>query len=218
MTKYCFLINILLLIILDNCSPAAGFTGPGRSFPIKNQKNTFLILKIEDYAKSTLADQSQINKNSRSFFFYVRSKDSDATGWAKGLSYPVNPSQEYFRNKNDGLDKNIVWQFFTSFRREEFLFGCEYQIPMPSGVNEFTFMIFDYDKGRRGYIQKKIDLPEGHSIRIKASAGEKKSAENLKQIKVFYNWPSSYYFLGEQIIDLDFQIEKTPPGEADFPC
>ncbi|EIE01816.1 hypothetical protein [Leptospira licerasiae] len=213
-----FLLFLQIAVTLLSCISSGGIAGPGRSFPIENQKNTFLILKIEDYAKSALADQSQINKNSRSFFFYIRSKDSDATGWAKGLSYPVNPSHEYFRNKNDGLYKNIVWQFFSSFRREEFLFGCEYQIPMPSGVNEFTFMIFDYDNRKRGYIQKSLDLPENHSVRVKVFVGEDQPSENLRKLKDSQNWPSSYRFLGEQIINLDFQIEKTFQGEEDSSC
>lgn len=215
---YNLFIIIVTAVVLGSCSPVAGFSGPGRSFHIKNQKNTFLILEVKDYIKPNLIDQAPVGKDNRSFFFYIEATDYDEGSWLKGFYYPVNPSHEYFRSKNDGLYRNIVWQFFSNFRREEFLFGCKYEIPMPSGVNEFKFMIFDYDKRKRGYVQKNIDLSEGHSIRVIVSISEDKSSENLRQIKDSQNWPSSYRFLGEQIINLDFQIGKTSQGEEDSPC
>lgn len=218
MNKYKNLVLIIIAVIFDSCSSFGGIGGPGRAFTIKNQKNTFLILQIDDYSIIPTNNIGPIQKEGRSYSFYIKSKDYDTVGWIKGLSYPVNPSHEYFRNKNDGLYKNKISQFFSNFRREEFLFGCKYKIPMPAGKNEFTFMIFDYDERKRGYAEKSIDLSENHSIRVIASISEDKSSENLRQTKDSQNWPSSYRFLGEQIISLNFQIEKTSEGEGDSPC
>ncbi|TGK07512.1 hypothetical protein EHO59_05260 [Leptospira semungkisensis] len=218
MSKYWFPIYVIILFATGDCVPIGGIAGPRRSFSIPNQKNTFLILHIKDYEIPILENRTQIEKNKRSFNLYVESYDYEADSWIKGISYPVNPSHEYFRSKNDGLYKNVVWQFFSNSRREEFQFGCEYRIPLPSGVNKFTIMFFDFEKSKRGFAIKKIDLSENQSIRVEVSPEEFQSQENLRIIKDTQNWPSSYRYLSEQIIDLTFHVEKTPPSDSDLPC
>ncbi|PJZ49581.1 hypothetical protein [Leptospira saintgironsiae] len=218
MSKNILSIKLIIILTLCNCLPLGGITGPRRSYPVENQKNTYLIIRINDYIGAFQENQSQSVKNSRFFRFYINWIDNASKGLFRGHAYQINPSYSYFQNKKDGLSKNIILQFISSDMQEEFLFGCEYKIPMPSSVNEFTFMIFDYDYRRRGFIRKKFDLIEGSSIRVNISLREFQTWENLRKIKVNENWPTPYHLMDEQMIDLNFQIEKTSMNEVETPC
>ncbi|TGL45432.1 hypothetical protein EHQ61_19420 [Leptospira wolffii] len=195
-----------------------GLVPKERALPIRNQENTYLKFKVQNYDRSKEANGNLL------FRFYkdnyqavIEWYDPDPPAillWS--APYPINPSQSYFEKKEDGQHLNLFWQLMAGNRRNDFRFDCEYWIPLPAGENEFSFMVFDYGGKRRGYLRQKFNLPADHSIRLSITPLQLSSDEEEIAWKQNKGWPRILF--GERIFDLQTTIEPNVPGQVDSKC
>ncbi|PJZ65487.1 hypothetical protein CH371_12760 [Leptospira wolffii] len=209
----------MIIACLVRCISLSGWVPREEAIPIRNQENTYLKFKVQNYDRSKEAEGNLL------FRFY---KDNYQTviEWydpdpptilllPRSIPYSINPSHSYFDKKQDGQHLNLFWQLIVGNRRSDFRFDCEYWIPLPAGKNEFSFMVFDYGGSRRGYLRQKFDLSPNHSIRLSAIPLQLSEDEEIawKQSK---GWPRILF--GERVFDLQTTIEPNVPGQEDSKC
>ncbi|TGL42778.1 hypothetical protein EHQ53_04840 [Leptospira langatensis] len=139
--------------------------------------------------------------------------------YTKGdYSYPINPAEEYYKNKNDHLHRNWFEQMLNGDRREFFAFDCEYWIPLPSGHNKFQFYVNDFEKERSSKIIRDFNLPENHSLRMTvfpARIDYSKYPAAIIHLQLGENKNSQE---GHKGFAFEFQIEENKPGEKELQC
>ncbi|TGK64852.1 hypothetical protein EHQ27_03065 [Leptospira wolffii] len=211
--------GLLFVILFISGCHTAGLVPPKEAIPIRNQENTYLKFKVQNYDRSKEAEGNLL------FRFYkdnyqavIQWYDPDPPTillLPRSIPYSINPSHNYFKKKEDGQHLNVFWQFVVGDRRNNFRFDCEYWIPLPAGENEFSFMVSDYGSSRRGYLRQKFHLPANHSVRLSITPLQLSDEEEIawKQSK---GWPR--ILLGNRVFDLQTTIEPNIPGEVDSKC
>ncbi|EPG68207.1 hypothetical protein [Leptospira wolffii] len=210
---------LFVFLFVSGCH-TAGLVPPKRAIPIRNQENTYLKFKVQNYDKSKEAERNLL------FRFYkdnyqavIQWYDPDPPAillWSS--PYPINPSHNYFKKKEDGQHLNPLWQFVVGDRRSNFRFDCEYWIPLPAGENEFSFMVFDSGGNRRGYLRQKFDLSPNHSIRLSITPLYLANEDEEIAWKRSKGWPEFFIKLWDRPFDLQTTIEPNVPGQEDSKC
>lgn len=211
------IIFLLLQLSFMSCISLAGIAGPERAIPIRGQDNTYLKFRIQAYDQDREAKENRfLEFNRYRYQAVIELYDANSPVWNN--PYPINPSQSYFEKKEDGQHLGLFWQFFAGNRRENFRFDCEYWIPLPAGENEFSFMVNDFGRNRRGYLRRKFLLPPDHSIRLSIIPLRFGTEDEEIAWKRSKGWPEFFIKLWNRPFDLQATVEPNIPGEVDQKC
>ncbi|ULG94523.1 hypothetical protein [Leptospira interrogans] len=130
----------------------------------------------------------------------------------------MNPSENYYYRKQDGLYRNIFFQISGNMR-EDFLIDCEYRMPTPAGSNKYSFDVDFQAYQRSGSLESEFDLPPNHSIRLNFVPKDIEvpfvpfSEEAFKDPK-----DRKVILKKKKIFEIIATVEPNPEPDEDKPC
>uniref|UniRef100_UPI001C37B208 hypothetical protein n=1 Tax=Leptospira alexanderi TaxID=100053 RepID=UPI001C37B208 len=135
------------------------------SSSVSGVENTYVKFKMPTMKDFEIINE-HISKDSYVFVGEIKKKGILAniqfTAFDTGL---MNPSENYYYHKQDGLYRNIFFQISGNMRTR-FLEGCEYRMPAPVGKKTYIFGLNFQAYQRSGSLESEFDLPPNHSIRL----------------------------------------------------
>ncbi|TGK04903.1 hypothetical protein EHO59_08605 [Leptospira semungkisensis] len=216
-----YLLLGLCLFYNTRCISLAGVGRSGFSREVPNVKNTYLKFNIRNYKDRKNYDPDSWFYKINQFILLVEWFDSEPPfPYTKnsGYSFPINPPESYYQNKEDKIGRMRIRQILNGDRRDYFIFDCEYWMPMPAGLGKFKFYMNDYENGRISEVTKELNLPENHSIRLAihpARIDYSKYPPTVIHLQVGENKNSQE---GRKGFAFEFQIEENKPGDVEPKC
>lgn len=206
-----FLVNFTILL---NCLPAYY-----RGKKIVNSQNNFLKFEIKNFKDRKNYEPDKIFYKINNYRFILMWLDPDVHfPYPKGDKVPrsINPLEDYYKYKKDGLTRSKIDQFFHGDRRDYFAYDCEYWMPLLPGRNQYDLSIIDRSDFRADGAWPEFDLPENHSVRMKITpAMRTKGSDPINRIT---GWYSTDPELTRKGFIIEFTIEKNRPGEKEPVC
>ncbi|TGK42273.1 hypothetical protein [Leptospira andrefontaineae] len=190
-----------------------------RGRKIENHKNNFLKFEVKNFKERGNYEPHRFFYKVNQYRFILMWLDPDVYfPYPKGDTIPrsINPSEDYYINKRDGLTRTKIDQFFHGDRRDYFAYDCEYWMPLLSGKNEYDFYIIDENEGRKEGAWPEFDLPEDHSVRMKITPAMRTKGSDPANRRT--GWYSTDPELTRKGFIIEFTIEKNRPGEQEPVC
>ncbi|WP_217699497.1 hypothetical protein [Leptospira alexanderi] len=131
----------------------------------------------------------------------------------------INPNEDFFYHKKDGLDRNILSQLLVGDLRDNFIEDCEYRMPVPAGKNKLIFYVTFQAYRRSGSLESEFDLPPNHSIRLNFVPKDIEVAFVPFSEEAFKDPKDRKVILKkEKIFEIIASIEPNPEPDEDKPC
>ncbi|MGJ4788953.1 hypothetical protein [Leptospira koniambonensis] len=208
-----------LLITFIQCIPLAGFGGYDRGWTPKEFHQNFLKFEIKNFKERKNYEPDRFFHQVNQYRFILKWLDPDIYfPYAKNDRIPrhINPSENYYLNKRDFLNRNKIRQILEGDRRDYFAYDCEYWMPLLPGKNQYKIFINDEMEGRRDGVEPEFDLPEGHSIRMKITPAMRTKGSD--PLNGGTGWYSTDPELTRKGFIIEFTVEKNRPGEQEPIC
>ncbi len=207
------------IVFINSCASFSEVGNTTYSFKPPNVKGTFLKFEIKNYKNRKNFEPNWVFYSTNLYMFTTDWIDPDPPFLVpknSGYYHTINPSETYYVNKNDSLYKNRIRQILGGDRRDNFLYDCEYWMPIPAGKNKFRFHVLDYEEQRKEVIWKEFDLPENTSIRLKIEpimVQEEKESITSKAVSA-----NEKYISERRGFQFIFQLEPNQIGEKEPQC
>ncbi|MEI7014317.1 hypothetical protein [Leptospira licerasiae] len=208
-----------LLIISLRCVPLAGLGSYDPGWTPKEFHQNYLKFEIKNYKDRKNYEPNRFFSKVNQYRLIVKWLDPDVYfpyTEKDRIPRPINPSEDYYKNKKDFLNRNKVRQILEGDRRSYFAYDCEYWMPLLPGKNEYDFYLIDEGEGRRDGARPEFDLPEGHSVRMKVIPAMRTKASDPIWVPIGERSTDSE--LIRKGFNIEFKIEKNRPGELEPIC
>lgn len=208
-----------LQFIFLRCLPLAGLGSYDRGWTPKEFHQNYLKFEIKNYKDRKNYEPNRFFSKINQYRFILKWLDPDVYfPYTKGdrIPRPINPPEDYYINKRDLLNRNVIRQIMEGDRRSFFAYDCEYWMPLLPGKNEYDFYIIDENEGRKEGIWPEFDLPEDHSVRMKITPAMRTKGSDPANRRT--GWYSTDPELTRKGFIIEFTIEKNRPGEQEPVC
>ncbi|EIE00612.1 hypothetical protein [Leptospira licerasiae] len=210
---------ILSLCFLAGCINLSGLNEYRGGWVPKEFHQNFLKFKIQNYKERKNYEPNRFFYKVNQYYFVIKWLDPDVYfPYTEKDRIPrsINPPENYYRGKNDGLSRNQINQFLHGDRRDYFAYDCEYWMPLLPGKNQYKIFINDEIDGRREGAELEFDLPEGNSVRMKIVPLMRTLASDPIHMPIGER--SKNPELIRKGFEVEFTIEKNRPGEQEPVC
>uniref|UniRef100_UPI001C3794A4 hypothetical protein n=1 Tax=Leptospira alexanderi TaxID=100053 RepID=UPI001C3794A4 len=162
--KKTLLFSFLILFLIDCLPGTVRF-----SSSVSGVLNTYIKFKMPNM-KNLNSKLIDVYANPDSYVFFSELKENGLYANMHFTSFDtgyLNPGENYYHHKQDGLYRNIFSQIFLGGNmRIRFLQDCEYRMPAPVGKKTYIFGLNFQAYRRSGSLESEFDLPPNHSIRL----------------------------------------------------